>query len=406
MNNEQLFELALGLQAPWYVSKTEFRSEGASKSMHVTLDYRSGFFVSSTGHSTVHDLVDRTWRHLNIFEHECYLHCKVPPVYDQDDKVKQVDVPWARAGIGSILLFGAFSMFLIEQGMPVNKVGKTLLDYPKRAWTIFNYWISVACCQADHKGVKILGVDETSAKKGHDYLALAVDMEQKRVVHVTKGKGADTITAIAGYLKGKGSPAEGVEQVCTDLSPGFISGIGKEFPKAEIVFDRFHVKVLLNKAMDDLREREGKTPHILKGQKCLFLRGEQNLKGFKILLRDLSLETLPELEEAYRLKVLFDDFWSIAEPMIAQSFLAFWCDLVAEAGIEQFIRFAQTVRAHWKGITNYTKCHLSNGILEGINSKVQLAKARARGHRNTQNFINMIDFIAGKPKSHYPLYST
>jgi len=107
MNNEQLFELALGLQAPWYVSKTEFRSEGASKSMHVTLDYRSGFFVSSTGHSTVHDLVDRTWRHLNIFEHECYLHCKVPPVYDQDDKVKQVDVPWARAGIGSILLFGA-----------------------------------------------------------------------------------------------------------------------------------------------------------------------------------------------------------------------------------------------------------------------------------------------------------
>ena len=406
MNNEQLFELALGLRTPWYVSKTEFRSEGTSKSMHITLDYRSGFFVSSAGHSTVHDRVDRTWRHLNFFEHECYLHCKVPRVYDQDGKVKQVDVPWARAGSGFTLLFEAFSMFLIEQEMPVNKVGKTVSEYPKRVWTIFNYWISVAYSQADHKAISTLGIDETSAKKGHDYLTLAVDMEQKRVVYVTKGKGADTITAIADYLKHKGSPAEGIQQVCIDLSPAFISGIGKEFSKAEIVFDRFHVKVLLNKAMDDLRKQEVKKHHILKGQKYLFLRGEQNLKGFQILLRDLSLETLPKLGEAYRLKVLFDDFWSITDPEKAQSFLAFWCDLVVDAGIEQFIRFAQTVHAHWKGITNYTKYHLSNGILEGINSKVQLAKARARGYRNTANFINMIYFIAGKLKFDYPLYST
>jgi len=374
--------------------------------MHITLDYRSGFFISATGHSTVHDRADRTWRHLNFFEHECYLHCKVPRLYDQDDKVKQVEVPWARAGSGFTLLFEAFSMFLIEQEMPVNKVGKTVSEYPKRVWTIFNYWISVAYSQADHKDLETLGIDETSAKKGHDYLTLAVDMQQKRVVHVTKGKGADTITAIAGYLKGKGSSAEGIKQVCIDLSPAFISGIGKEFPKAEIVFDRFHVKVLLNKAMDDLRKQEVKQHHILKGQKYLFLRGEQNLKGLQILLRDLSLETLPKLGEAYRLKVLFDDFWSITEPEKAQSFLAFWCDLVAEAGIGQFIHFANTVKAHWKGITNYTKYHLSNGILEGINSKVQLAKARARGYRNTTNFINMIYFIAGKLKFDYPLYST
>ena len=58
------------------------------------------------------------------------------------------------------------------------------------------------------------------------------------------------------------------------------------------------------------------------------------------------------------------------------------------------------------GITNYTKCHLSNGILEGINSKVLVAKARARGYRNTQNFINMFYFIAGKLKFDYPLYIT
>lgn len=106
------------------------------------------------------------------------------------------------------------------------------------------------------------------------------------------------------------------------------------------------------------------------------------------------------------MKVLFDDFWTIRNPEKAQSFLAFWCDLATEAAIGPFVEFAKTVARHWAGITNYTKYHLSNGILEGINSKVQLAKARARGYRNIQNFINMIYFLTGKLKFDYPRYST
>lgn len=406
MNNEQLFQLALNIEAPWFVTKTEFRNEEGKKSMHITLEYQSGFFTWPTGHSAVHDRLDRMWRHMNFFEHECYLHCKVPRVYDQNGKVKQVEVPWARAGSGFTLLFEAYSMFLIEQEMPVNKVGKTVAVYPKRLWTVFNYWISTAYSKADHAGIKVLGIDETSAKKGHDYLTIAVDMEQKRVVHVTKGKGSDTITEIAKYLKKKKSKPKKVGQVCIDLSPAFISGVCKEFPKAEIVFDRFHVKALLNKAMDELRKKEVKKHDMLKGQKYLYLKAEKNLKAYQVMLRDISLEALPTLGEAYRLKILFDDFWSIDEPQNAQGFLAYWCDLAVEAGIESFAKFAKTVADHWNGITNYTKYHISNGILEGINSKVQLAKARARGYRNTDNFINMIYFIAGKLKFNYPHYST
>jgi len=121
---------------------------------------------------------------------------------------------------------------------------------------------------------------------------------------------------------------------------------------------------------------------------------------------ELVLETLPTLGEAYRPKILFDDLWYIKEPEEAQGSLAFWCDLVTEAGIEQFSRSARTVHEHWMGITNYTKYHLSNGIPEGINSKVQLAKARARGYRNTDYFINMIYFLTAKLKFDHPLYST
>jgi hypothetical protein len=63
------------------------------------------------------------------------------------------------------------------------------------------------------------------------------------------------------------------------------------------------------------------------------------------------------------------------------------------------------VKAHWSGIIAYFDEKVSNGILEGINAKIQLAKRRARGYRNTRNFINMIYFIAAKLNFDYPQYS-
>jgi len=63
-----------------------------------------------------------------------------------------------------------------------------------------------------------------------------------------------------------------------------------------------------------------------------------------------------------------------------------------------------TVKAHWRGITAYFDKRITNGVLEGINNKVQLAKLRARGYRNIENFINMIYFLTSKLKFNYPQY--
>jgi len=407
MNSDKIFELALGLQAPWHVSKVEMIPDGNKQSIHLHIDYDLGHFINSEGKSTVHDRVDRKWRHLNFFQHECYLHCRVPRIREnKESKVKQVQVPWSRKGSGFTLLFEAFSMALIELEMPVNKVGKLLGEYPNRIWTIFNYWLSIAYKKADHKGITRLGIDETSTKKGHKYMTVAVDMDERKVVHATTGKGSEAITQVADYLKSKGTPKESIQGVCIDLSPAFISGVTNEFENAQIVFDRYHVKALLNKAMDQVRRNELSFHQILKGHKYLFLKNEKNLKADKKELRNKLLELLPVIGKAYQLKVLFDDFWDMKNSEDAQAFLSFWCDLVQEAKIFPMIKFANTVKAHWSGIVNYTNSNLSNGILEGINSKIQLAKRRARGYRNTENFINMVYFIAGKLKFNYPLYST
>lgn len=407
MNSEKIFEIALGLQSPWYISGLTFEEVSGKHILNLEIDYKKGYYVNSDSGSNVHDRKLRKWRHLNFFQHECYISCRVPRIYDKETgKVRQVEVPWARRGSGFTLLFEAYSMCLLEQEMPVNKAGKLLGEYPKRLWTIFNYWIGVAYTEADHSGVEVLGIDETSSKKGHDYVTVAVDMETSAVVHATEGKGADTITRIGDYLDSKNTSKASVEKVCIDLSPSFISGVSKEFSNAQITFDRYHVKALLNKAMDSVRKEELRMHQELKGHKYLFLKSNKNMTRRQKEDRDNLLELLPSIGKAYRLKVLFDDFWTMSDKEEAEGFLAYWCDLVEDTKIYPFIKFANTVKAHWSGIVNYIESPISNGILEGINSKIQLAKRRARGYRNKENFINMIYFIAGKLNFKHPHYLT
>lgn len=107
-----------------------------------------------------------------------------------------------------------------------------------------------------------------------------------------------------------------------------------------------------------------------------------------------------------RLKVLFNGLWEVPNKPAATAFLTQWCNEVDVAKIPAFMAFAKTVKAHWSGIIHFVESHITNGMLEGINSKVKLAKRRARGYRNTKNFINMIYFLCGEMKFDYPLCFT
>jgi transposase len=70
------------------------------------------------------------------------------------------------------------------------------------------------------------------------------------------------------------------------------------------------------------------------------------------------------------------------------------------------MKFARTVKAHLSGIINFVETRITNAILENVNNKIQMAKRRARGYRNVDNFINMICFLCGKLKFDYPLNSS
>jgi transposase len=328
----------------------------------------------------------------------------VPRVKSEDGKTRTVQVPWARPGSGFTLLFEAFSMLLIEKEMPVNKVAQTIRVSAPRVWRIFNYWIGKAVAKDDVSDVRQIGIDETSSRKGHNYVTVGIDIEKRRAIHVGEGKDASAVKTMKDDLIHKGLNVDGVENVCIDMSPAFIGGVTENFQHTRITFDRFHVKKLLNEALDKVRQLERKDNELLKGHKYTFLKTYEKLSGKKKQELDYLLFMYPKLGEAYRLKIMFDDFWDLENPEEAEGYLAFWCDMVTDAKIYPMIEFVKTVKAHWAGIVNYIKSKITAGVIEGINNKIQLAKRRARGYRNIENFINIIYFICGKLKFDYPQY--
>lgn len=406
-NSAEIFEIALGLSSPWFIQDVKFEDVNGKRELHMYLDFKKGhkFAISEDPLllATAYDTTERTWQHLNFFQHKCFLHARVPRVKMSNGKVTQVAVPWARKGSGFTLLFEAFTMLLIESEMPVSKASKIVGVYSQRLWNVFNYWISTAHSEDTIEDLTDIGFDETSTKKGHNYVTLLVDMKKRRVLFAIEGKGADTIETSVNYLKSKNVATDLIRNVCIDMSPSFISGCKKQLPNTAITFDKFHVIKEVNKAMDEVRKMERRNNFDLKGHKYTFLKGKLSVE--KQTERDHLLNKYQNLSEGFTLMLMFKDFWEIKQPKAAMGYLAFWCDLAEGSNLAGFISASKTIKNHWEGIVNYTKSQISNGILEGINSKVQLAKKRARGYRNINNFINMIYFIAGKLKFDYPQYS-
>jgi transposase len=409
MNSDALFGMALGLEAPWQVTDVSFQAEtGGKRELHLHIGFTSGSkFKDDVGvECPVYDTNERQWQHLNFFEHHCFLHCNVPRISTSDGRVRSVSVPWARAGSGFTLLFEAFALALIEREMPVNRVAEILHVNPQRIWTVFNHWVGKARIADDPSTITRLGVDETSSKKGHSYVTIGVDLDESRVIHAVEGKGKDTLAGIAQHLKLKGVEQDQIKELSMDLSPAFIAGAKDSFPAAQITFDRFHVVKLLNEAMNKVRMEERKEHAALKNHKYTFLKNKENLSVKNRQALDEMMTLYPTLGEAYRLKELFHDVWSMPDKPTASAFLNDWCAQVERTKIPAFQKFANTLRAHWTGIIHFVESNMTNAILESINSKIQLAKRRARGFRNINNYINMIYFLCGKVTFSYPRYFT
>jgi len=396
-----LFETALNIKSPWHIKDIEFSEE--KKRLDIFIDFKRG----STFHYEVkedqicgdfkaYDTVDKTWRHLNFFEYETYLHARVPRVKIDDKRVRQIKAPWEGVNNGFTLLFEALILQLAAH-MPVNVISKIVKVSNYKIWLILWKYVEKSLSMNDYSELTAIGMDETSIRKGHNYITLFVDLNKKRTIFVTEGKDSSTVEKFAEDLIAHNGRAENIKNASCDMSPAFIKGIGENLPEAEITFDKFHIMKIINTAVDEVRREEQKYNPMLKNSRYVFLKNRENLtKTQEEILKNLNISkaNLKSLR-ALHIRENFQNIYKAESVDDFNILLKKWYFWATHSQLEPIKKAAKTIKNHWDGIVRWKESQINNGILEGLNSLVQAAKAKARGYSTLRNFKIITYLVTG-----------
>jgi transposase len=397
MRDTSLLQLALALTPPWTVSRADFDAEAHRLDIQIDFPPGSRFACPTCGAADcpAYDTVRKTWRHLNFFQHQAYLTARVPRIRCETCGVKTVNVPWSRPDSGFTLLFEALVMTMVS-AMPVAAVARIVGEHDTRLWRVIHHYVEQGRARMDAADVTDIAIDETAARRGHDYITLFVDIDQARVLFATEGKDADTVAAFADDLAAHGGDPEAIEEVCIDMSPAFIKGVTENLPNAAITFDKFHAVKIINDAVDQVRRAEQKRQSLLRGTRYIWLRNPANLSE----RQKVTLESLPtrhlKTARAYQIRLAFQELYEQPSAEAAAGFLKKWYFWATHSRLEPVIDAAHTVKRHWDGILRWFDSKIANGLIEGINSLVQAAKSKARGYRSIRNLKAMVYLLAGK----------
>jgi len=400
---KELFQMALNVTDPWFVKDLKFDVE--AKRLDIYIDFKKGstfgFFDEKKDKEFVglkaYDTSNKTWKHLNFFEHECYLHARVPRVKLDNGKVKQIQTPWEGLSNGFTLLFEAFLLQLC-QAMPVSKVAAITKTSDDKLWSMLEKYIDQTREHEDFNEITSIGLDETSRAKGHEYITLFVDLQQRRTIFITEGKDNTTVERFAEDFEVHKGKVDHIKNVSCDMSPAFIKGVKEYLPKAQITFDKFHILKIINEAVNKVRKQEVSTNKLLTGTKYIWLKNYNNLTvKQKETLNELTMSKMNiKTMRAYNIRQSFQEIYQAASQEEFLTYLKKWYFWATHSRLAPIIKAAKTIKRHWDGIVRWYESKINNGILEGLNSVIQAAKSKARGYRTFKNYKIIVYLLTGK----------
>jgi transposase len=412
---ENLFEKALHIKEPWYIEEIRFNEN--EKKLEIKINFKSGatFHYESkqegiNGNYKAYDTIEKRWRHLNFFEHECYLICRTPRIKTEDGKVRLINPPWAGINSGFTMLFEAL-LIELASNMPIHKVALLTKVSDYKIWNMLDKYIDLARENEDYSEVDTIGMDETSKSKNHDYISLFVDLKKRRTIFIAEGKGSQTVKEFSEDFEKHKGEVTNIKDISCDMSPAFIKGVNERFPNAQITFDKFHILKILNDAVDKVRKEEVKEYEILKKTKYIFLKNRGNLtKKQKAKLEEISISKLNfKTLRAYHIRENFQEIYKAESQTEFEYLLKKWYFWATHSRIKPIIDAAKTIKNHWDGVINWKKSLITNAVLEGLNSVIQAIKAKARGFRTFKNLKIMAYLATGELNfqsinSHYVRY--
>jgi len=422
---EALFTSALGLQPPWVVE--DVKLDTAKRRIDFEVGCQGALLACpqcGTAGQPVHDRLRRSWRHLDFFQFEAWLHADVPRVACGGcGKTTQLSVPWARPGSGFTAAFEALGLALCRE-LPVRQAAALLRCSDKQLWLRIGFHVEQARALEDLSGVQVIGIDETSLRRGQDYITVVHDLDAKRLLFATEGRSHQTVGEFAADLKAHGGDPAEVRHVCMDMSAAYAKGVGLALPGAAISYDRFHVVAMAIEAMDQVRRAEmrdepgavqaalnqGAAPRGRKPLKQLVWGMRKNPSGWTAKQLDamhwLQRCTLKSAR-AWRLKMALREVYARARvhnsAEQAGADLRAWLSWARRCRLEPFKKLAATLKERLDAVVRGMLDHRSNAFVEAMNGLLQQAKRAARGFRTASNFI-AIAYLRLSKLSHLPAH--
>lgn len=234
-------------------------------------------------------------------------------------------------------------------------------------------------------GVTKLLIDEKSVRKGHCYVTIILNGETGELLHMQEGRKKECVESFFGRLTKE--QRAGIKAAGIDRSGAYQAAVEAWLPNADIVYDRFHLVMNVNQAVDEVRRaqcrRAGKEDRqLIKGQRYLILGNQEKLDADGRAKLDRLLEANQSISTAYILKEQFRALFSYRRMGWARRALANWCGLAQASGLGPFQRLARSFSQHADRVCGFVKHGLTSGLIEGFNNLVSRMVHKACGFRD------------------------
>ena len=217
--------------------------------------------------------------------------------------------------------------------------------------------------------------------------------------NIHQRRGYSTVEKFSEKLTQKGGNCAEIKSVTSDMSAAFLSAVEEKFPNAKHTIDKFHVKQLVLKSLDEVRKKEQKESSekqaLFRGRKLFMIPEKRLTEEQRIALQSLSKQ-YPKTGRAYRIVSVLDDFYACETAEDAGPVFAGLYSWMRRSRLPEMKNTAATLLKHKDRIMNYFDNRLTNAICEGINSMIQSAKRAARGFHTFKGFASKIFLVAGK----------
>lgn len=402
VNDRKLYEQILGIPQPWYVDDVALRLNEGEIQVHVRGDAAVERCPECGKACSRYDSSERRWRHLDTCQYRTILVATVPRVDCDEHGVRQVKMPWAEERSRFTALFEALVIDWLRATENISAVAQGLRLT----------WDEVAGIRgrAVARGMKrrgraalpaSIGVDETSIRRGHQYITVVNALSEARVLEVIDDRTQASLDAF--YSQYDVRELEAIESVAMDMWSAYIGSTRRHLSNADekIVFDKFHIMKHLGDAVDKVRRKENQAlrasgDNRLTRTRFLWLTHPQRLEGeARTRIEALRHGTL-RTARAFRYKEHASRLWGYVRRGMAERMWKQWLHGALRCRLEPIRRVARMIREYWYGVINAATSDITNAMSESVNSHIQRIKKRACGFRSRTRFREAILFHLGR----------